>query len=166
MPSVTSHSQKSEERVLHAWKLHTCFSREPAAATSHSHTHHHSWFSVITNFCWPRHWRITSPAERVSQLVGRAFIFQWDMIWYALKVHETYLSSNEHSKGRKAILRPAEQSVRKWSRLILRCVETASVNNHCKHIGCYAHSLENDPPGTAQGRTHPFKIWGGKCCDG
>lgn len=131
-------------------------------STLYSHTHHHSWSSVITNFYWPRHWHITPPAERVSQLAGRALIFQWDIISYGLKIHETYLNSNEHSKGRKAILHPAEQSVRQWNRSIPRCAESASINNHCKKIGCYAHGLENDPPGTAQGCTHPFKICGWK----
>lgn len=76
--------------------------------------------------------------------------------------HETYLSSNEHSKGRKAVLHPAEQSVRKWSRSIPGCVENARVNNHLEKICCSAHSLGNDPPGTAEACTHPFKICGWK----
>lgn len=63
----------------------------------------------------------------------------------------------EHSESREAILWPAELSVRKWSRLIPRQIENGSVNNHCKQVGCYAHSLENDPSGTDSGR-HP-SVW-------
>lgn len=143
------------------WKLHTCFSREPATPTPHSHTHHRSWFSVTTNFYWARH--CISPfqlREWVSLLVEHLCSSEIWSYWSAVKIHETYLSSNEQSKGRKAILHPAE--CQEVEQIVPRCMENARVSNHCKHIGCYAHSLENYSPGAGEGYTHPFKICGWK----
>lgn len=85
-------------------KLHTCFSREPATPAPHSHTHHHSWFSVMTSFCWPRHWHITPPAERVSQLVGRALIFQWEMISCALRMKHTSAAMSTPKAERQSFI--------------------------------------------------------------
>lgn len=143
------------------WKLHTCFSREPATPTRHSHTHHCSWFSVTTNFYWARH--CISPfqlREWVSLLVKHLCSSEIWSYWSAVKIHETYLSSNEQSKGRKAILHPA--ACQEVEQIVPRCMENARVSNHCKHIGCYAHSLENYSPGAGEGYTHPFKICGWK----
>lgn len=84
---------RRQEKLLQAMKTSHVFLKT-ITLVPHTYTHHHSWFSVVINICWPRHWHITSPAKRMSQPVGRSFSSQQDTVWYALKIHAACLINN------------------------------------------------------------------------
>lgn len=105
---------RREERLLHAMNTSRLFlNRLQTTLVPHTYTHHHSWFSVVINFCWPRHWLITSPAKRMSQPAVRSFISQRDTIRYALKIHAARLISN--STDPCSTPKAGRQSFSQWS---------------------------------------------------